>query len=123
MKEWRATFSVPIFDAQVMVIVSDDIEYSKRIVRRCVRDNMQPDNFSQSGAALMYSYPYYAVLWGRVEFDTGVLGHEVGHLCRQLLSDVGHKLKVENDEILALLEEWITRKLSKLLLKNGRLIR
>lgn len=53
-------------------------------------------------------YPIYGVSFSECSIKPGIIHHEIGHVCRGMMEDIGFKITADNDEPLAWLEDWVS---------------
>lgn len=103
IKPFKTRFLVPIYECYLTLKVTEDVqaEWEK---------NPEPSNRDDADS---YCQAFYVSNWP--EFMIVVsptashddLTHEVGHVCRSIMGEIGFRVEHNNDEPLAYLEGWM----------------
>lgn len=109
-------FVLPIYEPVVYVAVADSVADGIKLLPKKftrIQDKLGEDYDSQ--ACYIGEWPNYALIFRARNLNLGVVAHEVGHVCRRILDEVGFKIESDNDEPLAYLEEYMTNKVHAIL--------
>ena len=98
---------VPIFNYTIKLYIGDT---DKVAVKYNCGDVSDYDAFVFR-AIDKRKYSYIAIF--REGLKTSILVHEATHLANMILTDIGHKIDGDNDEVQAYLLQWIFEQISK----------
>lgn len=115
MKEIRFSFKIPIYNARLYFTYTDNIPEAIKSLPHQLRTH---DCHGCQGLYTAAS-PLYSITVSNLTYDT--ITHEIGHVARQLLEDIGFKIKASNDEPLAYLEGYLADQIHHRL-KKGKAI-
>jgi hypothetical protein len=113
MKEWKTKFKVPIYDCIVRFVVTDDVRSSIKKLPPSLTETYDEEDDTCTGIYFSKWPDYAIVLRDDKRADGAVLDHEIGHVARKIMEDIGFKIEADNDEPLAYLEEFLTRMIHK----------
>ena len=118
MKPWKSSFKVPIYGMTIHVVVAKNLSEGHSLLPYGLSDTDEA-MVSHPCCQAMYSvsFPDYAILFKNKTPHDEEFYHEIGHVCRRLMNDIGWKIDAINDEPLAYLEGWMAEKVKKVLKK------
>ena len=110
---YERSFRVPIYEVDVRIIVSNDIEEEQ------ARLGCEPvERGTVSAAAVELGEPHgYALLFDLDMLCLHLVAHEVFHLTNMILNYVGSINDPKNDEHAAYLNAWLTNSVMKRLIE------
>lgn len=106
-KEARFTFSEPVYEFTITVIVTNDVsQWSSKY-----RDEFQPRPGEIEGQcqAFHVGEGKRCLIVIQPNSPLSDIAHEIGHAARYVLNHIGFKITAENDEPLAYYEDFLTR--------------
>lgn len=104
----KAKFSLPIYRCEIWLIVADTVrEGVRQLPTTFDRDDA---NAADDGAGLMVSDDMggFAIVLAKEHIDANTIAHEVFHLTVEILNRCGIEITVDNDEVAAHLNGYLT---------------
>jgi hypothetical protein len=86
-------------------IVSEDVKKSVRLLPKELQKDLDDSDYDACQAFYTCNHPSYGIITSNTTYDT--VSHEIGHVSRQLMENIGFKIKASNDEPLAYLEGFL----------------
>lgn len=109
-------FKIPIYGLELFVSVGDSIHEVIESIPESFRTPEEEGDDNCKGVSFC-QHPKYAIGINLKYIDRGIVHHEIGHVCRAMLGDIGFKIDPNNDEPLAYLEDWVANKIDHFLTK------
>lgn len=113
MKDWKTSFSVPIYDHKLILVVTDDM-------KSWADKYPDPVSMTQNGECLAFfapAKPKVELIVIQPRSPLNHIAHEIGHAARYIMGYIGFKIMSDNDEPLAYLEDFLTREIHNRLKK------
>lgn len=111
MEHVRFTFKIPIYNGKLKFIITNDIPRAVKTLPKAMRVM----NGENCHGLSLFMHPLYVIIVDCDSYDT--VSHEIGHVARALMSDIGFKVTPSNDEPLAYLEGYLSDQIFKRLKK------
>lgn len=118
----KFSIRIPIYEVRLYVIIGlearEALDLLPKNLRKIAEDNFGEDldcrgmylsDPRRSEYALTVTSP-----------DHSTLQHEIGHVCRSIMLNVGWEYDAENDEPLAYLEDWVSQEIHKRLHNDSK---
>lgn len=113
--------AIPIYECDLIVCIGDSIEESVDAIPRRHKEMVDLSNFDNSCQGVSFvRHPFYILCFTTESIGSGIVHHEIGHVTRSLMCDIGFKIYADNDEPLAYLEGWMSDKVYAFLEKCSR---
>lgn len=117
MKNVKGSFKVPIYEVRIYVALAPTIAEGVAMLPIVMQKISDKLGCHESTACYMGEWPNFALIFTQGKCSLGTVAHEIGHVSRKILADIGFKIEESNDEPLAYLEEYVTDKVHAILKK------
>lgn len=104
---YKTSFAIPIYQARLYLVIGDDFCESRNILPMSLQEE---EEVGSCRGFCLGLHPDYAILL-KPDSPIGTISHEVGHVARKLMNEIGFTITAENDEPLAYLEDWLMTKI------------
>ena len=111
---------VPIYDVEVMIVVSDTVAEHVEAAKKHLGGNYGEGDFGT--ASSMFKDHRFASFFLRSKLTHGHIAHELFHNTIRILNYCGVKLKKDNHEAQAYLNDYLHRRLYQMLAAHKEVI-
>ncbi len=112
----KKKIKIPIYDANLWVVVHDDLEKGIAMLPRCLDIDATEDD--KDVQAICYSdFPHYGIAFDYNSLSPGIIHHEVAHVVRDIMHAIGFTIDPQNDEPVSYFEQWLNDKVTDIVLR------
>lgn len=116
-KPLRKKIHIPIYEADVWIVLNDDLESGVAMLPKSIRAHYDPQSDGAAAAICFEQAPVWGLVFRPDYTTTGIIHHEVAHIVRSLFAFIGHIIDPENDEPVSYLEQWLNDEVSYIINK------
>lgn len=118
----KFSIKIPIYEIRLYVIVGleakEALKHLPANLRKIAKDHFGDDLDCRGMFLSDPKKSEHAIT--ALSVDHSTLQHEIGHVCRNIMNDIGWQYDADNDEPLAYLEDFVSQEIHKKLHNDAR---